>query len=245
MNSLSLENIKSLVNRTFPFIQYRWKIYATIKKIFPYIYSRRTEICSQNHLNEKLLSVSNPKLKIEIVNESDNEAFREFGKKKYNNEKFFNKLEKYYWKNKYRVFIATFQENIIGFVSCWANDNLNPPPELIFYNIRLKQNEIYMADLFIAPQYRGGGKALEFLKRVFLELKNEGYNKTMGIVNSNNISAKWTYKLLGYQDTKTYKVHIFFNSLIYNDSAIFIKNPFHKYNPSILRLLWNFRKKLT
>jgi len=241
----NLSKIKQSLKQAFPFIKYRWRIYAFFLAVKHFIYYRSQEIVCQKDLSQ-IINIGNHKLEIEPINETNKNTLREFVEKNYNKNMYKNWPE-YFYKNNYKGFIAMLYGKIIGYIWWWNNDNsMKPPPEIIFYNIKLDKDNVYMFNFFIAPQYRGGGNAIEFMTRVFSELKKLGYNWTTGIVGPNYLPARWTYNIVGYKDIKTITGrHIFFGRIAYLEKAIFIKNsPMHHYHPFEHRLLFSFRNKI-
>jgi GNAT superfamily N-acetyltransferase len=258
MTASNLARIKQFVRRTLPFVKYRWRIYAfftkvthfnkyrwriyaALKKVKLLFYHRFLEIRNKNDLSQEIALTRDCKLEIETINESNRDAVAEFGGKYYI-KNLYKKWTRYYYKNNYKGFVASLQGNIIGYLWWWSNSSSDKLPiELNFYDLRLEKNEVYMADCFIAPKYRGSGNAIEFINRVSLELKKLGYTQATGVYVADNLPAKWTYKVLGYNNIEYFVIHIFLNCIVYNEKAIFLKNPLQPYNPFALRMFLSFR----
>jgi GNAT superfamily N-acetyltransferase len=247
--TVNLEKIKRFLKRTLPFIRYRWYIYEVFKKL-PHLsfakvrhlfYYRRSEKVGQKDLSQEISIPKNCKLEIEPLNELNKIAVREFAEKNHNNDLHSLRIRHYYI-NTYNGFIASLQGNIIGHIWWWAyNCNPKPPDEFMFYNLKLGKDGVYLFDFYIAPQYRGGGSAIEFMTRIFFGLRKLGYSRTSGVHDPNNLAARWTYKVVGEKDAKTINMHIFFNSIVYYDKAIFLKK-WDVPDPCTSRMLLSFRK---
>jgi len=242
MKRLFLAKIKQFIKRIFPFIKYRWHIYEAFKKFLYFLYHRSPELLTQKDLLQKVNFSIKYKLKIETVNETNRVALVEFAEKNYNKNMYRNWVHCFF-KNHYDGFIAYFQGKIIGYIWWWADNRITkPPPEVIFYNINLENGGVYGFNFFIAPQYRGSGNAIEFLSRVFLELKKCGYNRISGIHGRNYLPADWIYKIVGFKEIKSLSWHNFFNRIAYYEKAVFIKNSLrHTFYPFEYRLICSFR----
>jgi len=238
MISLISGQTKQFIKRAFPFTRYRWRIYAL--KHFIYHSSQET-LCQKDF--SQIINIPKFKLEIETVNESNRDTLTEFVVNNYNKNMYRNWIS-YFYKNNYNGFVASLNRNIIGYIWWWANDkSTKPPPEINFYNIKLKKDDVYMFNFFIAPQYRGKGNAIEFMSMVFSELKKIGYNRTTGIVGSNYLPARWTYRVVGYKDIRSVtKRNFFFSRISYLEKAIFIKNfAWHPYYPFEYHMIFSFR----
>lgn len=246
--TLNLAKIRLFLKKCFPFIRYRWYVYDALKKIpYPsftevrhFLYYKRSEKVGQKDLSQEISLTKNCKLEIEPLSKSNRNAVREFADQNHNNDLHSLRIRQYYI-NTYEGFIASIRGEIIGHIWYWAyNHNLKPPEEFRFYNLKLGKEGVYLFDFYIAPEYRGGGNAIEFLSRFFLELKKLGYSRTAGVHNPNNLAARWTYKVVGEKDAKTLNMHIFFNTIAYYDKAIFLKK-WRQDDPCTSRMLLSFR----
>ena len=247
MISVFLTEMKRFIRRTFPFISYRWRIYAALSSIperYRYrIYFKGAVILNCKDLSKGTILNKSQKLEIEPINESNHAALIEFAKKNFN-KNMYTQWAPYFIKHKYNGFIARFQRDIIGYTWWWANDNrTKAPPEMLLYNITLQTGEAYGFNFFIAPEYRGSGNAYEFLGKVFLRLRDLGYNRIIGVYGSDSIAAKWTYMNLGIKDIRNIPVSLFFfERFTYIEHALFVKNSSrHPYYPCEYRPVFSFR----
>ncbi len=232
MKALYSTKLKPFIKRIFPFIIYRWHIYAALRTIKPFVYHRVLQIISEKDLTQDVSLGKNNKLEIEAINESNRESLKDFIK---NN---FDKNTYRYWLryehiNNYNGFIGSINGNIIGYVFSWdKNNGIKPPLDIFLYNIKLKKNEVYMFNFLVADQYRGSGNAIEFTNKVSLYLKKLGYISSKGVCDEKNLPARWTYKIVGQKDIFSLTVYVFLNCIIYCNKSIFFKNPF--WHPNLL-----------
>lgn len=239
MKTLYSANIKPLIKRVFPFIKFRWLIYETCSNSKPYFYYKFTRVVSKRDLSQEINLNSSNKLVIESINELNKDTLIKLAKKDY------NKIDRNWWdryyKENYNGFIAKLKDEIIGYV-WWVNSDMKKPREVFFNNIKLEKGDTYGFNFFIVPQYRGDGNSVEFLNKVFFELKKLGYSSNFGFVDVHNLSARWTYRIVGFKDIKTSTSYVFLNLIAYHNKAIFVKNFLkHPYYQSGYRLLLSLR----
>lgn len=140
------------------------------------------------------------------------------------------------------IFIAWQRNNIVGY-TWWANNRMDPNiDDFVFKYVRdgvgLNDDFIYGVDLFIAPQYRGGNTATEFLYKVFLALSKLGYSKAFGGIYEKNTQARWLWMLLGFKEIETITVRRFFLFIYFANKTMFLKiGTRYLYNPLHLHFL--------
>jgi GNAT superfamily N-acetyltransferase len=253
MASTKSGELKNILKKLFPFLKYRWRVYEislpmyeSIKKATAFIYFRVLEMYGQRDLSQGKPLLEGKKLEIQAVDESNREGLVEFAENNPNTNMYKN-WARLYIKNNYNGYIALLQGKIIGYLWWWApNKLISPPPEMVFYNIELKEREVYMFNMFVAPQYRGGGNAIEFLSHVLKALIKRGYTITKGVHGANYLPARITYMAVGYayKEIKCLVRHTFFRRIVLMESAFFVKNsPRHAKYPCEFRLLFSFRSK--
>jgi GNAT superfamily N-acetyltransferase len=110
-------------------------------------------------------------------------------------------------KSGYHGFAAFVDEAMVGYY--WWVDRDNPVAHPDLYKLgrgfELAEGDVYGASFFLLEQYRGGGRAGEFLYRIESSLHDLGYTRLWGYVDSWNRPARWTYATRGYE--ATWKVH--------------------------------------
>jgi GNAT superfamily N-acetyltransferase len=122
-------------------------------------------------------------------------------------------------------FIAKLDSKIIGYI-WWGDNRLKSSFSDIdfkFYlnEIRLMPTDTYGFDFYISPRYRGGGHAIEFINQVFSILHDLGYKRNFGYVVSDKLPARWTYKLVGYEEIKKVSVRRFLLFIVFRNNKVF------------------------
>ena len=130
-----------------------------------------------------------------------------------------------YLRNNSQCFIIELKDKVIGYV-WWVNTTWGSDSKILdsrFYRneLKLKEDEVYLFDALIDPQYRGGHNSLELFLKVFSALKKQGYKRAFGSVRPENTPARWIYKLLGYDDIKKVVERRFFQLLVFKGGKIF------------------------
>ncbi|MFC1708719.1 GNAT family N-acetyltransferase [Candidatus Omnitrophota bacterium] len=153
------------------------------------------------------------------------------------------KINDYFEKN-YEGFIAFFEGKIVGYL--WWVDNSTKArksyPHLTLFGIELKDNDAYGFHYFLAPEFRGKHNATEFMCKVFFDLKDLGYKRFFGIAYTDNISARWLYRFLGFKDVKKIMDHRLFYFVLVVNKTIFIKTRRqYMYYPFHYRVVFPFR----
>ena len=120
-----------------------------------------------------------------------------------------------YLENEFKGFAVHHEDEMVGFM--WWVDNRIPPdknhPALRFYEIGLRNDEVYMFDNFLIPEFRGNANSFEALFLIRERLKERGYNKAYAYVRASNRPARWIYKVQGWQDERNYIRHKYFRSV--------------------------------
>ena len=245
MAFLNKTKIKEYIKNVFPFVKYRWQIYEFYKRhpcLSPRnIYYRRSEKIGQKDLTQMIPEPKNCKFVLEPLCDSNRDAVRAFADKYHFQDAHSNRIRHGYI-NTYRGVIAMMGEVVIGHMWYWAEDHgIRPPEELVFYNLDLGKNGVYLFDFYIAPEYRGSKNSIDFMTLSFLELKKQGYARTSGVHDPNNLAARWTYKVVGEKDAGPVNMYIFLNTVVYYDKAIYLKKRGQP-DPCTSRKLFSFRK---
>ena len=92
------------------------------------------------------------------------------------------------------------------------------------FDIQLGARDAYLFDFFIQPEHRGGGSANEFMTRIEAELGRLGYERLLGCVDVENKQARWLYRLLGWEDLRTYHCWTLLSFLLITNRALFVRN---------------------
>jgi GNAT superfamily N-acetyltransferase len=109
-------------------------------------------------------------------------------------------------------FVANVSSGFHGFVG-WRDDRLVgyywwvdrdapvPHPDLrdLDLGIELEEGDVYGTDFFLLEEFRGAGTADDFLSKIETSLRDRGYRRLWGYVDSGNRPAVWVYRARGYE----------------------------------------------
>lgn len=260
MTFLTSTKIKLVIKKKFPFVSYRWKIYevllafpiikkrwkiyAAFRRVANFLYYKYWQTKAELDLSQGFFTLQKHKLTIKEIDESNKDALIKFAQENFNNNMYVNWIF-YFIKNEYRGRVALLHDEIIGYLWWWTHDQgVHPPPEILFYNVKVKKGDAYGFNFFIAPQFRGHGNSIEFLSRHFSMLRSLGYKNSTGIHGTDSLPVSWTYRLVGFKETRIFPVYAFFgHRLVFNEKAVFLRNPsWHSRYPFEYRLLFSLRR---
>jgi ribosomal protein S18 acetylase RimI-like enzyme len=119
-----------------------------------------------------------------------------------------------YLSKKYRCAILTIDGETAGW--CWWIDphvsrQGSIDYQLAFLDVDLDEGDVWCFDFYVAPTYRGEGRATHALAELEGMLALYGYRKMMGCVEATNIAALWLYKLRGFRTLTTVKATYLFS----------------------------------
>jgi GNAT superfamily N-acetyltransferase len=107
----------------------------------------------------------------------------------------------------FHAFVAFADDKLVGWY--WWVDRDNPVAHPDLYRLgrgfELRPGDVYGASFFLVEEYRGGGRAGEFLFWAESTLRDRGYKRIWGYVDSDNRPARWLYATRGYVPTR--RVH--------------------------------------
>jgi hypothetical protein len=216
-----------------------------LKEIFKNMfYKERVEVVSMVFLDEKKNFSFENKLKIRSIEREDSTILKEFTQKYHHHVAASVKVDTYL-KNGYSGFLAFQGDTLIGYM-WWVDNKIEPEknhPELIRYDIKLENGDVYTTDLFIAPVFRVKNNSLEFSYRAYKELYKFGFKRAYGVVDLNNAPARWTYKLLGCKETLRITSKRYFIFFLLVNRSLFLKTSrWNRTHPMDFRLLYTFKK---
>ena len=132
-----------------------------------------------------------------------------------------------YLDNRYRGLLAEVDGRLVGHV--WSCDPALHPedahPHLGRYGITLGRGEVWGFDLYLMPEYRGGGLSNEFFALFRRSLRESGYVRVYGSVEADNLPAVWLHKVQGYEHVKTLHGTLYCGVLLKSGGRLFLKNP--------------------
>lgn len=76
--------------------------------------------------------------------------------------------------------------------------NIHPDVQRLEFD--LADDEVYMFDMHVGSDQRGGGLATFLLSSALHHLHGKGYRKAFGYYSADNVPALWVHRLLGYKE---------------------------------------------
>jgi GNAT superfamily N-acetyltransferase len=106
-------------------------------------------------------------------------------------------------RNGYHAFAAIVEDRMVGYYWWVDRHNLVAHPDLfkLGRGFALEEGDVYGASFFLLEEFRGGGRAGEFLFWAETRLRDRGYKRIWGYVDSDNRPARWLYATRGYIPT--------------------------------------------
>jgi GNAT superfamily N-acetyltransferase len=98
-------------------------------------------------------------------------------------------------------FVALKGGEVVGYY-WWVDREADPPhPDiwLLGKGFEMEPGDVYGSSLFLLEEHRGGGAAGIFLHQVEASLRDRGYARIWGYVETTNRPARWLYSTRGYQ----------------------------------------------
>jgi GNAT superfamily N-acetyltransferase len=101
----------------------------------------------------------------------------------------------------FRGFVAWRGDRLAGYYWWVPHDApvLHPDLRDLDLRIELEDGDVYGTDLFLLEEFRGAGTAAQFLFKIEQSLRDRGYRRLWGYVDSENHAALWTYRSRGYE----------------------------------------------
>ena len=131
-----------------------------------------------------------------------------------------------YLKNGYGGFVALSNAEPVGYW-WWVDNRIETTlthPCIERLGLRLKDDEVYGFDYFVAPEYRDHGVGVKFLSLIYRELRKRGYRRVWAFVDAGNLPARWVYKAHGNKVVRRIVSHQLFSALLLQDQRVFIRN---------------------
>ncbi|MBE0575221.1 MAG: hypothetical protein IH613_04905 [Desulfuromonadales bacterium] len=118
-----------------------------------------------------------------------------------------------YFKQGFKTFVLVKGQDIIGDV--WYVNKANSRmqcihPRVKWFGIQMGPDDVYMFDLYMKPNERGGALTTTFMAGVLKLLKDKGFTKAYGDYVVTNIPALWIHRMLGYKEMPVFVVKRYF-----------------------------------
>lgn len=98
-------------------------------------------------------------------------------------------------------FVAWRDGHLVGYY-WWVDRDaplLHPDLRDLDLGIELEEGDVYGSDFFLLEEFRGAGTATDFLCKIEKSLRDRGYRRLWGYVDSGNRPALWLYRARGYE----------------------------------------------
>jgi GNAT superfamily N-acetyltransferase len=98
-------------------------------------------------------------------------------------------------------FVAWRGDRLVGYY-WWVDRDapeLHPDLRDLDLGIELEDGDVYGTDFFLLEEFRGAGTAADFLCKIEKSLRDRGYRRLWGYVDSGNRPALWAYRSRGYE----------------------------------------------
>jgi len=98
-------------------------------------------------------------------------------------------------------FVAWRGDRLVGYY-WWVDRDapeLHPDLRDLDLGIELEDGDVYGTDFYLLEEFRGSGTAADFLCKIEKSLRDRGYRRLWGYVDSGNRPALWAYRSRGYE----------------------------------------------
>lgn len=109
----------------------------------------------------------------------------------------------------YHAYAVVSNGEIIGDIWCATPGSVvSDPihPDLSWLDIACAENEAYMFDMYVAPDFRGKVVTSFLLANALSHLKASGIQRVYGFYERDNLPALWTHRLFGYSERGRRKI---------------------------------------
>lgn len=116
------------------------------------------------------------------------------------------------FKNGYRGFAVIKGGEIVGDIWYCTSEGAGPRfrhPDLEWLEwvgIKLGKSDVYLFEMFVKTQERGGGLVNFMLWSALNALRNRGFKRAYGYFAADNIPALWVHRTLGYKELERIKI---------------------------------------
>jgi GNAT superfamily N-acetyltransferase len=120
-----------------------------------------------------------------------------------------------YFRRGYRALAMVGEGNkVVGdlwYVSRGSARTSKIHPHVRWFGLDLSEDDVYMFDMHVVSDQRGGGLATYFLKSALHHLHSGGYERAYGYFAAQNTPALWVHRLIGYRELPHFLVRrVFF-----------------------------------
>jgi len=242
MISKNLTNRMEKVKRSYKRYGFKACVWEIISSITPKFYKKSVHVIMEGDLTQGH-EPPDPKIRLIKITKEHTKTMKLFTEQYEENPEMPIKVTRHYIRNNYNGYMAVIDDQIIGY-TWWTNNKVKPEliiPELKRYGIKLKDNEVYYFDFFIAPPFRRGGAAFKVANAVIIKVGELGYKRGFATVSEAFRPARFVYKATGFKDISKVVLYKLLSSVLYMNNAIYLKTTrWHPHHPLDYQLLYDF-----
>lgn len=128
-----------------------------------------------------------------------------------------------YLNSRFEGHMALLDGQVIGY-RWWVNRRINHP-QVTLYGLTLGEHDVYTFALYIARAFRGHGYAKEFLAKVEILLREQGYTRSFNSVDIDNLPARRVHDALGSKEIGFHGYTCFLSLVVYSHGKWLRYNP--------------------
>lgn len=114
---------------------------------------------------------------------------------------------------------------LVGYIFyCGATCGGATHPHVARYRFELGQDGAYAFEIYLAPPFRGGGRAREFVGRSYARMAELGYRRLTGFVYAKNMPARILHKMMGWRETGRVVSRRILSRFMICDGALYVRN---------------------
>jgi GNAT superfamily N-acetyltransferase len=118
-----------------------------------------------------------------------------------------------YFRRGYRNIAMARDGKVVGdvwYVSPGTARTRRIHPHVRWFGLDLRDDEVYMFDMRVHSDERGGGLATYFMGSALRHLREKGVRKAYGYFAAKNTPALWVHRLLGWRERPRFALQRFF-----------------------------------
>jgi len=118
-----------------------------------------------------------------------------------------------YFRKGYRSFALVKEGEVLGDLWYVSKKDARAKvvhPHVDWFGIDLRDDDVYMFDMYFTPDGRGQALSTYFMNSVLHKLRESGYQNAYGYFASHNIPALWVHRLVGFRELPRFALRRYF-----------------------------------
>ncbi|MCG3127777.1 MAG: hypothetical protein CHACPFDD_02649 [Phycisphaerae bacterium] len=125
----------------------------------------------------------------------------------------------------YGGYLGYQDAELVGYLFyCGATCGGVTHPHVERYQFELGQDGAYVFEIYLAPPFRGGGRARELVARCFARMAELGYRRLSGFVYASNMPARILHAMLGWRETRRVVSRRVLSRWLICDGVVYVRN---------------------